>query len=154
MIIPTGELRLRDQAYTGEEPPSILELDGDPMVRAREPVRYALSARRLEGDLLVRGSLEAPLEFLCARCAQWFRKTLRVPDFVRSIPLSSENESIDLTPDIREDILLALPINQVCSDHCRGLCPVCGANRNRTACSCRADEGRSTWSVLDRLKIE
>ena len=155
MIIETGELRLKDRRYTGEEPVSILEIESEPFVRAAGVINYVLNARCLGNDLLVQGSLALTMDFMCARCAEWFRKPLRVPDFVRSFPLSSGNESIDLTEDIREDILLALPINVVCSDECRGLCPMCGVNLNKRQCACHAgEETPAAWSVLERLKIQ
>lgn len=154
MIIETRELRDRERSYKGEEPASILDLAADPFIRGGGGIRYALTARRLNDQLLVLGSLAVNLECRCARCAEWFRKNLRVPAFVRSYPLASENEAIDLTDDIREDILLALPINLVCADKCRGLCPGCGANLNKQACACPAGEPPAEWSVLDQLKLE
>ncbi len=154
MIIETGELRLKDRNYTGQEPAAILEIESEPFVRAAGAIRYDLNARCLSDDLLVQGSLALTLEFECARCVEWFRKRVRVPDFIRSFPLSSENESIDLTGDIREDILLALPINFVCSPECRGLCPVCGVDLNKQSCACHAVEAPAVWSVLDQLKIK
>ncbi len=154
MLIQTGELRARERRYAGEEPASILELDADPFIRGGGGVRYALTAWRLNDELLVRGSLAVSLECCCARCAEWFRKRLRVPEFTRSYPLTSENEAIDLTADIREDILLALPINLVCSETCRGLCSGCGANLNREACACPPGAVPAVWGVLDQLKLE
>ncbi len=153
MIIETGDLHLKDRNYKGQEPAAILELESEMFVRAGGAIRYDLVARRLNDDLLVRGSLAATMKFMCARCAVWFSKRVRVSDFIRSFPLSSEKESIDLTEDIREDILLALPINSVCSPECRGLCHVCGVNLNKQACACRPAAAPEAWSVLDRLKL-
>ena len=154
MLIETSELRDKTRRYRGEEPAAILELDKDPLVRGAGGIRYALTARCLNKELLVRGSLAVSLECRCARCAEWFRNSLRVPDFSRSYPLVSENEAIDLTDDIREDILLALPINLVCLDECRGLCPGCGANLNKQACTCPPGEPPVVWRVLDQLKLQ
>ena len=41
---------------------------------------------------------------------------------------------------MREQFYLALPMKPLCREDCRGLCPVCGINRNRETCSCQA-----TW---------
>lgn len=153
MIIQTGQLRKNDQRFTGEEPVSILELEGDPFIRGERSIRYDLAAQRLVNEMLVRGTLEVELSCLCSRCTEVFRQKVRVLSFVRAYKLASENESIDLTNDIREDILLALPINLVCSSSCRGLCPCCGANLNKESCACAQQQRRAAWNVLDQLRF-
>lgn len=60
-------------------------------------------------------------------------------------------------PSIARDALLeGLPTVILCSDTCRGLCPVCGANRNATSCECAIDTRDARWDALqqvaDRLK--
>lgn len=50
------------------------------------------------------------------------------------------DDVIDLEQIMREQFYLALPMKPLCTDDCKGLCPVCGINRNREACSCE-----STW---------
>jgi uncharacterized metal-binding protein YceD (DUF177 family) len=153
MIIQTGELRDQERRYRGREPAAILEVETDPLMRARGAIGYALTARRLNAELLVKGTLTAPMAFKCARCGEWFRQTLRVTDFVRSVALAAENEAIDLTADIREDILLNLPRHQVCSDKCRGLCPKCGENLNKKQCACRPESSAEAWRALERLQL-
>lgn len=43
-------------------------------------------------------------------------------------------EEIDIAPMIREMIILALPMKPLCKPDCKGLCPLCGADRNRESC--------------------
>lgn len=50
------------------------------------------------------------------------------------------DDFIDLAQIMREQFYLALPMKPLCADDCKGLCPVCGINRNRETCSCE-----STW---------
>jgi uncharacterized protein len=47
------------------------------------------------------------------------------------------DEAIDLGEVIREQLYLALPMKPLCQESCKGLCPVCGANRNRETCHCQ-----------------
>ena len=47
------------------------------------------------------------------------------------------DESIDLGEVVREQLYLALPMKPLCAEDCKGLCPVCGANRNRETCACQ-----------------
>ena len=63
-------------------------------------------------------------------------------------------EELDITDDVREEALLLLPMNLLCSPDCRGLCPQCGANLNRETCSCTAEPDQdSPWSALDQLQL-
>ncbi|MBU4201056.1 MAG: DUF177 domain-containing protein [Verrucomicrobia bacterium] len=153
MIIETGDLQQKDRRYTGEEPASILDIEHDQFVRGWGSITYDLTTQRLNEDLLVQGTLTADMECQCARCAEWSKNSLRVAGFVRSYSLSSANESIDLTDDIREDILLALPMKVVCSDTCRGLCPGCGVNLNKKPCACHPGKSPTAWHVLDQLPL-
>ena len=153
MIIETGKLQQKDRRYTGEEPASILDIEPDPFIRGWGSITYDLTAQCLNENLLVQGTLAADVECRCMRCAEWFKNSLWVPAFVRSYELSAKNESIDLTKDIREDILLALPMNVVCSGECRGLCSGCGVNLNKQPCVCHPDKSPAAWHVLDQFPL-
>ena len=50
-----------------------------------------------------------------------------------------KEETIDLGEVMRDEFYLAMPMKPLCRPDCKGLCPVCGANRNREACTCRAE---------------
>ena len=41
---------------------------------------------------------------------------------------------MELNDVLREFVLLALPMQRVCSEDCKGICPVCGQNRNQKEC--------------------
>jgi len=63
-------------------------------------------------------------------------------------------EILDVSEDIRAEILLEFPMNLLCSDECRGLCPECGQNLNEKSCSCRTQKkGDLRWDALDNLKL-
>jgi uncharacterized protein len=64
-----------------------------------------------------------------------------------------ESEALDLTPVVRDAVLLALagpPL--LCDPGCAGLCPVCGEDRNQIACSCDTEVKDLRWSALDQLR--
>ena len=73
------------------------------------------------------------------------------------MPLSGEdkvevvNDSVDLTPHIREDILLAFPQHPLCKAGCKGL-PGAGSVQGKKGRK-KADEPSSAWSELDKLKF-
>jgi uncharacterized protein len=68
-------------------------------------------------------------------------------DFIR-------DSEIDLDEIIKEQIYLSLPMKVLCSDQCRGLCPICGMNLNVSDCHCHREQGHPGFLKLKDLKIE
>jgi len=60
---------------------------------------------------------------------------------------------LELADILREQILLALPMQRVCSEDCKGICPVCGANRNQKNCDCHVSPVNDQWGALRKLEI-
>lgn len=99
---------------------------------------------RTAQGLLVQVKVEADMTAECGRCLVEFPQHL-VTDFTELYAFTPnsmtdsglilpENGKINLTPILRDEMLLAMPINPVCKPDCRGLCPVCGENLNETNC--------------------
>lgn len=153
LIIETNRLRERPERFRGRIEAGELELAFGDLGCPGEYLEYDLSASVISGELIVRGTLAIECRLRCSRCGAAFSRRIKANDFSRTFRLNSENELIDLTPDAREDILLALPIVTLCSDQCLGVCGNCGANLNRSKCSCRRSGGSGAWEALDRLKI-
>jgi uncharacterized protein len=63
-----------------------------------------------------------------------------------------ENEEIDLKELVREQILLAVPAQVFCKDDCKGLCRVCGADKNLIDCNCEQKEIDPRWAALKNFK--
>lgn len=63
-----------------------------------------------------------------------------------------QGEGIDLEPAIRDAVVLALPLNPLCRDDCRGLCPTCGADRNERDCGHAQEHIDFRWGALERLR--
>jgi uncharacterized protein len=64
-----------------------------------------------------------------------------------------EGSGIELEDILREQVLLALPMQRVCSDDCKGICPACGKNRNETKCDCRTETTDDRWGALRNLEL-
>jgi uncharacterized protein len=62
------------------------------------------------------------------------------------------DDVIDLRQLVREQCYLALPMKPLCREDCKGLCPVCGINRNREACSCDTAWVDPRFDALRKLK--
>jgi uncharacterized protein len=114
------------------------------------PLEYDLRAELAGRELIVRGTLELPLELVCSRCLKTYGERLRVPRYIFTRTVH-EREIIDLTESVREDIIIALPLKPLCRAECRGLCPRCGRDRNLEPCSCPPPRGDARWSALEGL---
>lgn len=64
-----------------------------------------------------------------------------------------EGGGLELEDILREQILLALPMQRVCREDCKGICPVCGQNRNQSACDCSTGKADDRWGALRKLEI-
>jgi uncharacterized protein len=64
-----------------------------------------------------------------------------------------DGEGIELDDLVREELLLALPVNVLCREDCKGLCPVCGIDRNLSNCQCENDAVDSRWQKLKELQM-
>ncbi len=148
-----GDLPL---AVDGTESGDFLELDPHSYPRAVGPVEYHLSATMAGNDLLVTGTVKAKIAAECARCLKPLKVNVSIPD-VCHLYEGVAGQVVDISNEIREDILLTLPVAFHCKETCRGLCPRCGANLNDHPCSCGDREepppADSPWDALDELKF-
>ncbi len=157
-----GLLEKQDIPLQGSEAPEFLELDGDLIFNAASPVEYDLVVHKVSDGALITGHAQTVLNGACGRCLQPTEITLSTGELQLFVELGSE-EIVDVTEDIRAELLINLPANLLCSDDCAGLCPVCGANKNTTDCGCvieeedfetPADGEPSPWDALDKLKLD
>ncbi len=137
----------------GDDPGTIMELEGIPSIRAVGDVRYELHIQQVSEELMVHGMLLLDLDLKCARCTQFFSTTVADSDFVRAYPVSKDTESVDITIDMREDLLLHISAFPVCGEGCKGLCAQCGADLNKRSCACEKQERPNPWSGLDSLNL-
>ena len=142
-----------------------LDIEEDEVTRLPSPVEFRLHLAQMQTDLLVTGSLKASVELMCDRCAEFSRHDLTAGRVCHRYE-NVDGEVVDLTADIREDILMAFPQTHLCSEDCRGLCPVCGQNLNEGDCGCElpdetdefddgaedgGDQSENPWAALDKL---
>ena len=160
LLINLRHLEHKDLAIEGELPPAELDLDNvDELIRVEHPLQYELQVQRLDQDLLVHGSLKLMLECECARCLKPFQRQLDFEHWACHLPLEGEekvkmvSDCVDLTPHIREDILLAFPQHPLCESECGGLKnpPKIGAKGSSGAK--HIDETSSAWAELNKLKL-
>jgi uncharacterized protein len=140
---------------------SELDIDTlDEVIRVDQPLDYALEVQKLEAGLLVQGRLHLTLACQCVRCLRSFRLPLELKGWTCHLPLQGEdqvrvvNDCVDLTPYIREDILLEIPQHPLCDRECRGL-PKSWAGGPASAGSPgpAGAGGSSAWTELNKLKF-
>ena len=128
----------------------------DELMRLSHPVEYELTVDRQSESLLVTGSLRTHVDCECSRCLKSFVLSVQLDEFSVLSPLEGEDalpvdgDFADLTPSVREDILLSLPTNPLCGPDCRGLKP---KGQSRELQVREQAEPNSAWSALDNLKL-
>lgn len=138
----------------GELPVAELDLGvADELIHAEQPLRYDLTVELLHDALLVQGSLALLLDCECGRCLKKFKTVLKLSGWAAHLPLegeekvSVENDCVDLTPFVREDILLDFPQHPLCKTDCAGL--------KQKARKSGGDELKpDVWAELNKLKLK
>lgn len=104
-----------------------------PDIKFTAPVGVTATFHRQDETVWVEVGVAGEMEQTCARCLA----PLGGP-FDRSFVLDYEVEDemdLDITDDVRQEILLSYPVKVVCREDCRGLCPQCGTNLNERSCT-------------------
>ena len=139
---------------------SVADLDlavQDELVRLDQPMTYDLQVELLHDALLVTGTLRLPMECECSRCLKPFRTELALTGWAVHLPLEGEdkvsvdNDSVDLTPFVREDMLLEFPQHPLCKTDCAGL-----KKKQPSAKKAAGDEPppEDPWAALNQLKLK
>jgi uncharacterized protein len=153
-------LEAHDVHLEGDLPAPELELDvRDELIEIREPLKYDIEVQKLEHNLLVTGSLRLKLDCKCARCLRPFQFDLEIDPWTVHLALMGEdavpvsNDCIDLTPYIREDILLEFPQHPLCDAECRGLPKTVSGKAKKPLSASQTETGSPAWSELNKLKL-
>lgn len=139
--------------------------------RIVKPTQIEGRIERKASEYILRGKITAGAQVDCDRCLKAVDVPVEQNFEVAYVPQSeyassetaelhaedmdqsvfSEN-SIDLDELVREQIMLSMPLRALCNEECKGLCPVCGADRNVEDCGCESKEIDPRWAALAALK--
>jgi uncharacterized protein len=178
MFIEVAELELHPIDFQEEFPPDAIDLGAD--VHQRTPLVTSGRAQLVEEhhgkhqvvkDIRLQGDLSTSLELPCARCLDpVVQKVARTFDLLyRPLGTDAGHEELSVTvaeaeigyyqaggllleDALREQVLLSLPLKVVCREDCKGLCPVCGKNRNAELCSCVQPLQDPRWAALKEIR--
>lgn len=131
------------------------------MGRADPALAFDLVLETLVEGLLVRGRVAGTYELECIRCLRSFERPFDIelseviaypdqPDAEEGYQITGD--VADLEPVVRDAVLLAMPVNPLHAPNCKGLCPVCGADRNTTDCGHESQRVDLRWEPLEQLK--
>ena len=152
MKVHLRQIQAEGSHLEGEEDCPIPELSAEE-VRCTAPLRYSLDLGISEGGLWASGALTLPVELKCVRCLEPFPFDIEVKAFSLHLELTGP-ELIDLTPYLREDILLNLPAHPHCDREGGRNCPAANSVRSEEATPENRPKAQPDWSALDKLKLQ
>jgi uncharacterized protein len=174
MLLSIKEMEVRNLAFAETWEPHGFDFQ-DPGVIQKAPLTAEGTAELLPhtgGEVRVRGRVRTELETECDRCLgraafpidasfDLFYRPLESEPKVEEVAIDEgeaemgfyELPGLELEDILREQVLLQLPMQRVCSEACKGICPACGANRNETTCTCQPHLGDDRWMALKDLHI-
>ncbi|RKY92490.1 MAG: hypothetical protein DRQ13_10340 [Ignavibacteriae bacterium] len=121
---------------------------------------------KFDDQIILEASTTAGANFICDRCGTEFKQVVnskyKMIYLLRSIEggeeeinityLSPDAHMIDISKDVRDYMILSIPMKRLCKEDCNGLCAKCGADLNEIQCDCNDDEIDDRWKVLSELK--
>ena len=137
-----------------------LDLEGvDECVQPAASLQYSLEVQLIENAFLVRGRLKLPLDLTCVRCLKKIQRDLEIADWTCHLARDGEekvtvvNDCVDLTPYVREDILLAFPQHPLCESGCGGLPNLLTSSVHLATDVPPEQQASSAWAELNKLKL-
>jgi uncharacterized protein len=141
-----------------------------PEVTAVNNVVVRVAIQKSQDEYFCQGSVDATYSVECARCLTEFESSAsQALDFIvcseetwkerRAAAIDDEEYAVyeggdmvaDISQPVREALILSLEMKPLCSETCRGLCPICGTNRNERSCNCKQEDIDPRWEGLRRL---
>lgn len=173
MFLSVKEMELRRVSFDETLPPGELDFSAESLVQG-SPLHASGVAELMEdtgGELRIQGRFTVEMDAECDRCLGparfaldqafdlFYRPAadLTSDEDVQIDPAAAEmgfyeNGGLELAEILREQILLALPMQRVCREDCKGICPQCGQNRNQAGCHCATASVNDRWGSLRNLK--
>jgi uncharacterized protein len=168
MFLFVRELELRKIPFDVELEPGKIEFADE--LKQTTPLRATGVAELVSntlGEIRIQGSLKVTMEAPCDRCLEPAAfpvdskfDLFYQPDVPESAPGGEvhvaageieigfyDGDGLELEDVLVEQIVLSLPMQRVCKDTCKGICPVCGQNRNITGCSCQVKPVDTRWAA-------
>jgi uncharacterized protein len=174
MLLSIKEMEVRDLPFDRAWEPGEIDFSDSGTVQ-KGPLSARGVARLLPdaGDeVQVTGRVTADMEADCDRCLALASFHVDAPFDLFYKPVETESGAEEAAIDegeaemgfyempglqlediLREQVLFQLPMQRLCRPDCKGICPVCGGNRNEVDCKCETHPGDDRWSGLKGLRV-
>ncbi len=172
MLLDLSRLRSGVETLTRRYEPSAFRLEHEDF-RLVAPVHLVGEVRKDAQKVRLTGRLTATLKCDCGRCLEPFTVPVDTKIDVMLLPSAHntgeaeqevaeddlgvsyyKDDVVDLGELMREQFYLALPMKPLCQEECRGLCALCGINRNRETCTCETTWVDPRMEALKRFKTQ
>lgn len=159
--------------FTLEEAGLSTEMQDNQILGFEGPLDALVTVYKAGNKVVLDGRIRGPIRSACDRCLAEYARELKgdfrllfvlpaegMPREDAKVPAENDSfevltgEEIDLGEIAREQVFLALPMRSLCKETCAGLCPVCGVNRNRQACTCSTTAMHPAFVKLKDLKLK
>ena len=121
---------------------------------------------KFDDQIILEVSTITGAQFNCDRCSVDFERNVEsnykmVYLFMNEVDskqksdvtyLSADTINIDIAADVRDYLILSVPMKKLCKEDCKGLCYKCGTDLNKSTCDCTKDETDDRWNKLLELK--
>jgi uncharacterized protein len=181
LILHVEQIKEKEFSHEFEENPQVFPIIAE-MVKTRQceflkPLNIRLKAFRVRELFEVQGTLRTSIRLPCSRCLKDFDTPLasdfeltytkEMPGLMdifdeEEIELKVEEigmiyfkgEEINLQQGIQEQVVMAFPLQPLCDENCKGLCPRCGSDLNQGDCGCKREPGANKFAVLKNLQLD
>jgi uncharacterized protein len=181
LILHVEQIKGKEFFHEFEENPQVFPIIVE-MIKNRQceflkPFSIRLKAFSVREIIEVQGTLKTRARLSCSRCLKNFDTPLasdfelsytkEIPGLMdvfdeQEIELKVEEigmfyfkgEEINLQQGIQEQVVMALPLQPLCDENCKGLCPRCGSDLNQEDCGCKNELSANKFAVLKNLKLD
>lgn len=137
------------------------------------PFKISLEAAYLSGRVIIKGTWEVHIVGECSRCLEETPYTVKENFYEEFTHLQGcgepgeglaredvkegdiftfKGDLLNLAEYLRQSLLMAQPLKVLCRDECKGLCVVCGKNKNKEQCECTEASIDPRWAMLQEIK--
>lgn len=139
-------------------------------IKIIKPFKAVMRVEKKGNEVFIKGIVNGDLELQCSRCLKDYVMPIKTIFEITYHPVEilNKEELVELKKDemevdfyreglidtediIRDQILLNIPMKPLCSENCKGLCPVCGIDLNEFKCQCEKKDIDPRFAVLQSL---
>ena len=142
--------------FSGTVLPELLNLDKvktiDNELEFNDTIEYDLHISAVSSGVLIAGTISTLVLCNCGRCLEDYSHVidnLEICQFHEEVTGSM----LDLAPQLREDILISLPMKYTCKEDCEGIVVAVQKSKKEQESEKEFKEENDPWQGLDEIKL-